>query len=100
MTVPRTEPQALWSASNLFELLIVPTCRHAAPAGRPRSTKSASRLAKSKAVAGDRLTRTSTQFAAYNKITASKQVVLYPDFGHENLPDFQDKTYAFMMAMS
>ncbi|MFA4943235.1 MAG: alpha/beta fold hydrolase [Lentisphaeria bacterium] len=41
----------------------------------------------------------STQFAAYNKITAPKQVVIYPDFGHEWLPDFGDMTYQFMMGM-
>jgi len=28
----------------------------------------------------------STQFAAYNKITAEKSLRLYPDFGHEGLP--------------
>ena len=28
----------------------------------------------------------STQFAAYNKITAKKSLVIYPDFGHEGLP--------------
>lgn len=27
----------------------------------------------------------STQFAAYNKITSKKQVVIYPDYGHEGL---------------
>ena len=29
----------------------------------------------------------STQFAAYNKITSEKKYILYPDFGHEGLPD-------------
>ena len=28
----------------------------------------------------------STQFAAYNKMTANKQLAIYPDFGHEHLP--------------
>ena len=37
----------------------------------------------------------STQFAAYNKITAKKKLSVYPDFGHENLPGFSDETYAF-----
>lgn len=37
----------------------------------------------------------STQFAAYNKITAPKKVVIYPDFGHEGLPGFQDMTMEF-----
>lgn len=41
----------------------------------------------------------STQFAAYNKITAQKEMVIYPDFGHENLPGFSDKTFQFMMGL-
>lgn len=32
----------------------------------------------------------STQFAAYNKMTCKKNVVIYPDFGHESLPDSAD----------
>jgi cephalosporin-C deacetylase len=38
----------------------------------------------------------STQFAAYNKINSKKDVVIYPDFGHELLPGFDDITYRFM----
>jgi cephalosporin-C deacetylase len=38
----------------------------------------------------------STQFAAYNKIRAPKSMVLYPDFGHENLPGHNDLIYQFM----
>jgi len=38
----------------------------------------------------------STQFAAYNKITAPKQLAIYPDFGHEGLPGFSDLVYNFM----
>ena len=38
----------------------------------------------------------STQFAAYNKIRSPKAMVLYPDFGHEGLPDFQDRAFQFM----
>ncbi len=41
----------------------------------------------------------SSQFAAYNKITAPKQMVLYPDFGHENLPGLGDRTCGFMMRL-
>jgi cephalosporin-C deacetylase len=37
----------------------------------------------------------STQFAAYNKITSPKQTVIYPDFGHEGLPGFQDRVFQF-----
>ncbi len=42
----------------------------------------------------------STQFAAYNKITAPKEMKLYPDFGHETLPGFNDTVYQFMMGMN
>jgi cephalosporin-C deacetylase len=38
----------------------------------------------------------STQFAAYNKITAKKNVLLYPDFGHEGLPGSGDAIYNFL----
>jgi len=41
----------------------------------------------------------STQFAAYNKITAPKEMVIYPDFGHEYLPGFEDRVYEFMTAL-
>ena len=38
----------------------------------------------------------SSQFATYNKITSEKEVVIYPDFGHEGLPGFNDRTFEFM----
>ncbi|MDX9956844.1 MAG: acetylxylan esterase [Clostridia bacterium] len=41
----------------------------------------------------------STQFAMYNKITSEKQLVLYPDFGHEGLPGFDDAIFTFMLGM-
>ena len=41
----------------------------------------------------------STQFAAYNKITAPKQVVVYPDFGHEGLNGHNDLIFRFMMKL-
>jgi len=41
----------------------------------------------------------STQFAAYNKITSEKSVVIYPDFGHEGLPDSDDICMEFMLEM-
>lgn len=41
----------------------------------------------------------SSQFAAYNKITAKKDLVVYPDFGHENLPGQLDRTFSFMRGM-
>lgn len=41
----------------------------------------------------------STQFAAYNKITSPKSLVLYPDFGHEGLPGHSDATFQFMAGL-
>ena len=38
----------------------------------------------------------STQFAAYNRITAPKEMILYPDFGHEGLPGSSDIIYEFL----
>jgi cephalosporin-C deacetylase len=38
----------------------------------------------------------STQFAAYNKITAPKEMVLYPDFGHEDLPGNEDRDFEYL----
>ncbi|WP_409344991.1 acetylxylan esterase [Paenibacillus sp. MBLB4367] len=41
----------------------------------------------------------STQFAAFNKMTAPKSYEIYPDFGHEGLPGFTDKTVQFMLGL-
>ena len=38
----------------------------------------------------------STQFAAYNKITADKSLAIYPDFGHEDLPGLGDQIFQYM----
>jgi cephalosporin-C deacetylase len=41
----------------------------------------------------------SSQFAVYNKITAKKDVVIYPDFGHEGLPGHADRVWEFMAGL-
>ena len=41
----------------------------------------------------------STQFAAYNKMTCKKNMIIYPDFGHEGLPGVSDKTFEFLMGL-
>lgn len=41
----------------------------------------------------------STQFAAYNKIAAAKDVVIYPDYGHEYLPGVPDRIFSFMIGL-
>lgn len=38
----------------------------------------------------------STQFAAYNKISAAKSLALYPDFRHEGLPGHDDRIFEFL----
>lgn len=47
----------------------------------------------------DNICPPSTQFAMFNKITSEKNVVIYPDFGHEVLPDARDITYEFIMKL-
>ena len=47
----------------------------------------------------DQICPPSSQFAAYNKIRSKKQMVLYPDFGHEGLPGMSDTTFEFMLGL-
>ena len=47
----------------------------------------------------DNICPPSTQFAAYNRIRSEKQLAIYPDFGHENLPGFADRVFQFMLAL-
>jgi cephalosporin-C deacetylase len=41
----------------------------------------------------------STQFAAYNAIQAKKQMVVYPDFGHETLPGSSDRGFTHLLEL-
>lgn len=41
----------------------------------------------------------STQFAAYNAIESPKDLALYPDFGHEALPGFNDLAFDFLAGL-
>lgn len=41
----------------------------------------------------------SSQFAAYNKLAGAKDLVIYPDFGHEVLPGQIDRTFNFMRGL-
>jgi len=41
----------------------------------------------------------SSQFAAYNQITSEKDMVIYPDFGHEGLPGSNDLIFEYMMGL-
>ncbi len=47
----------------------------------------------------DEICPPSSQFAAFNKIKSKKETVIYPDFGHEHLPGFNDRTYQFITAL-
>lgn len=47
----------------------------------------------------DEICPPSSQFAAYNKITAPKEMIIYPDFGHEGLPGFNDMSFQFLMGL-
>ena len=42
----------------------------------------------------------STQFAAYNKITSEKEVVIYPDYGHEGMKGHDDLVYRFISQLN
>ena len=42
----------------------------------------------------------STQFAMYNKITSEKQVVIYPDYGHEGLKGHDDIIFRFLSELA
>jgi len=47
----------------------------------------------------DNICPPSTQFAAFNKITSEKDVKIYPDFGHEWLPGFDEIVHQELMKM-
>ena len=42
----------------------------------------------------------STQFAAYNNIKAEKNMIIYPDYGHEGYPDAGDIQYEFFLTLN
>lgn len=44
----------------------------------------------------DKICPPSTQFAAYNKLTAKKTMLVYPDYQHERLPLAFDQVFSFM----
>lgn len=47
----------------------------------------------------DNICPPSTQFAAYNKMTCQKEMVIYPDFGHEGLPESAGMIFTFLMGL-
>jgi cephalosporin-C deacetylase len=47
----------------------------------------------------DEICPPSSQMAAYNRMTCPKELVIYPDYGHENLPGLEDIQYDFFAAL-
>ncbi|MEM5946920.1 acetylxylan esterase [Spirochaetia bacterium 38H-sp] len=41
----------------------------------------------------------SSQFAAYNKIVSNKRMLVFPDFGHEDLPGIRDRFLEFFLGL-
>jgi cephalosporin-C deacetylase len=41
----------------------------------------------------------STQFAAYNRLPGPKDMVIYPDYAHEDLPGAADRVFAFFQQL-
>ena len=83
---PRHEREA-----EIFTRLGYVDCQHLAPRIRAETLLFTSLM--------DTICPPSSQFAAYNKITAPKNHVLYPDFAHEPLPGQLDRTFAFMRGL-
>lgn len=47
----------------------------------------------------DKICPPSTQFAAYNNIQGKKDCVIYPDYGHELLPQWADISFRFLAGL-
>jgi cephalosporin-C deacetylase len=47
----------------------------------------------------DNICPPSTQYAVLNNICSPKEAVIYPDFGHENLPGFSDRAFDFLLGL-
>lgn len=77
--------------SQLFERLGYIDCQHLAPRIRGEVLMLTGLM--------DTVCPPSTQFAAYNRITAPKEMVIYPDYGHEGLPDSNDILFNFLRGL-
>jgi cephalosporin-C deacetylase len=75
-------------ATEIFTKLGYVDCQHLAPRIKAEVLMFTSLM--------DAICPPSTQFAAFNKITSKKDVVIYPDFGHETLPGMIDRVYGFL----
>lgn len=81
------DPQHL-RVNETFTRLGYIDCQHLAPRIRARVLMFTSLM--------DTVCPPSSQFAAYNRVTAEKEMKIYPDFGHERLPGQYDQVLAFM----
>lgn len=73
---------------EIFTRLGYIDCQHLAPRIRAETLMAVGLM--------DTICPPSTQYAAFNKIPAPKRTVIYPDFGHEGLPGFNDETFKFV----
>ena len=76
---------------EIFTKLGYIDCQHLAPRIRAEVLMFTSLM--------DTICPPSTQFAAYNRIPGKKDLVIYPDFAHENLPGQMDRTFNFMRGL-
>jgi cephalosporin-C deacetylase len=77
--------------NEIFTKLGYVDCQHLAPRIRAETLMFTGLM--------DTICPPSSQFAAFNKITAKKDVVIYPDFAHETLPGQIDRTFNFMLGL-
>lgn len=75
-------------ADELFTTLGYIDVQHLAPRIRARVLLTVGLM--------DTICAPSTQFAAYNKIGSDKDMLIYPDFGHETLPELADRIFSFL----
>lgn len=86
----RRDPMHL-RADEIFTRLGYVDVQHLAPRIQARTVMTVS--------LSDRVCPPSTQFAAYNKLTAEKSYRLYPDFAHEALPGTTDDIYSLLSTL-
>jgi cephalosporin-C deacetylase len=75
--------------SEIFRQLGYIDCQHLAPRIRGEVLMGMTLM--------DEICPPSSQFAAYNKITAPKEAVIYHDFGHEPTPHWLDRVVSFFL---
>lgn len=76
---------------EIFTRLGYVDCQHLAPRIRAHTLMAVGLM--------DEICPPSTQFAAYNKIAAPKEMAIYPDFAHEIYPEFLDRVFQFMAGL-